>query len=211
MMGKYPVTNREFKEFIRDGGYNNKDFWTPEGWKWRKDKEIFEPGYWHDRKWNDPNFPVVGVSWYEAAAYAGWLSEKTGKNYALPSEARWEKAARGPKGLIYPWGNEFDKNLCNYYECGLYRTSPVGIFPGGESPYGCVDMAGNIWEWCSDWYGPYHAGYQKNPTGPESGPYRVLRGGGWFNYARFMRCSYRNFDGPSDRDFHVGFRLCQDI
>jgi formylglycine-generating enzyme required for sulfatase activity len=210
MMGKYPVTNREFKAFIRDGGYNNKDLWTPEGWKWRDKENIFEPGLWHDRKWNGPNFPVVRVSWYEAAAYAKWLSQKTGKIYVLPTEARWEKAARGDKGLIYPWGNEFDKNLCNYDECGLDRTSPVGIFPGGESPYGCVDMAGNVWEWCSDWYGPYNAGYQKNPTGPGSGTYRVLRGGGWNNYAVDLRCSSRNYGRPSDRYNIVGFRLCQD-
>jgi formylglycine-generating enzyme required for sulfatase activity/predicted MPP superfamily phosphohydrolase/energy-coupling factor transporter ATP-binding protein EcfA2 len=210
MMGKYPVTNREFKAFIRDGGYNNKDLWTPEGWKWRDKENIFEPGLWHDRKWNGPNFPVVRVSWYEAAAYAKWLSQKTGKIYVLPTEARWEKAARGDKGLIYPWGNEFDKNLCNYDECGLDRTSPVGIFPGGESPYGCVDMAGNVWEWCSDWYGPYNAGYQKNPTGPGSGTYRVLRGGGWNNYAVGLRCSFRNSGRPSSRNIIAGFRLCQD-
>jgi formylglycine-generating enzyme required for sulfatase activity len=211
MMGKYPVTNREFKEFIRDGGYNNKDHWTQGGWEWRDKKNISEPGLWHDRKWNGPNFPVVGVGWYEAAAYAKWLSQKTGKNYALPSEARWEKAARGGKGLIYPWGNEFDKNLCNSDECGLNRTSPAGIFAGGESPYGCVDMAGNVWEWCNDWYGRYGDEYQKNPTGPGSGTSRVMRGGSWNYYAGYLRCSFRDYGRPSIRSLIAGFRLCQDI
>jgi formylglycine-generating enzyme required for sulfatase activity/predicted MPP superfamily phosphohydrolase/energy-coupling factor transporter ATP-binding protein EcfA2 len=208
MMGKYPVTNCEFKAFIRDGGYNNKGLWTPEGWKWRDKENIFEPLLWHDRKWNGPNFPVVGVSWYEAAAYAKWLSQKTGENYTLPTEAQWEKSARGAKGLIYPWGNKYDINLCNSDECGLNRTSPVGIFPGGESPYGCADMAGNVWEWCNDWYGPYNAGYQKNPTGP-GGTYRVVRGGGWSLGAGGLRCSYRG-GRPSFRGGYVGFRLCQD-
>jgi formylglycine-generating enzyme required for sulfatase activity len=213
MMGKYPVTNQEFKAFIRDGGYNNQDLWTPEGWKWREEEEIAEPGYWHDRKWNGPNFPVVGVSWYEADAYAGWLSRKTGENYALPTEAQWEKAVRGTKGLIYPWGNEFDKNLCNSDECGLNRTSPVGIFPGGESPYGCVDMAGNVWEWCGDWYDRdyYKSCPKKNPQGPSTGSGRVLRGGSWGGSAWDCRAAYRRFRHPASRGADFGFRLARSL
>jgi formylglycine-generating enzyme required for sulfatase activity/predicted MPP superfamily phosphohydrolase len=211
MVAKYTVTNREFKEFVRDGGYNNKDYWTPEGWQWQKDGEIIEPEYWHDRKWNGPNFPVVGVSWYEAAAYAGWLSQKTGEKYILPTEAQWEKAARGTKGLIYPWGNEFDKNLCNYDECGLGRTSPVGIFPGGESPYGCVDMAGNVWEWCGDWYDSYYSKScpKENPQGPSTGSRRVLRGGGWGHDAWGCRAASRGCRRPAARGAGIGFRLAR--
>ncbi len=211
MMGKYPVTNQEFKAFIRDGGYNNQDLWTPEGWQWREDEGIAEPGYWHDRKWNGLNFPVVGVSWYEAAAYARWLSKKTGENYALPTEAQWEKAARGTKGLIYPWGNDFNKNLCNYDECGLDRTSPVGIFPGGESPYGCVDMAGNVWEWCGDWYDSdyYKSCPKKNPQAPSAGSNRVLRGGGWGGNAWNCRAAFRDAGHPAIRFAYVGFRLAR--
>jgi formylglycine-generating enzyme required for sulfatase activity len=106
MMGKYPVTNEEFKAFIDEGGYNNEEYWTKEGWKWKEKEKISEPLYWHEGKWNRPNFPVVGVSWYEAAAYANWLSKKTGRTYRLPTEAEWEKAARGTDGREYPWGNE---------------------------------------------------------------------------------------------------------
>ena len=208
-IGKYPVTNREYKEFIVDGGYKNEEFWTPRGWEWVKEEKILEPEYWHDRRWNGVNFPVVGVSWYEANAYAQWLSRKTGKKYRLPSEAEWEKAARGPWGLVYPWGNDFDKNRCNSDECGLGRTNPVGIFPGGRSPYGCVDMAGNVWEWCADWYKNdyYKDSPGENPTGPDSGSDRVLRGGSWIYYADNCRASYRLDGAPGDRGNDLGFRL----
>jgi formylglycine-generating enzyme required for sulfatase activity/predicted MPP superfamily phosphohydrolase/energy-coupling factor transporter ATP-binding protein EcfA2 len=209
MMGKYPVTNEEFKSFILDGGYENKDLWTPEGWRWRKDKEIVEPDNWHDRKWNGPNFPVVGVSWYEADAYAKWLSDKTGDNYALPTEAQWEKAARGTNGLVYPWGNKFDNNLCNSREGGLHRTSSVGIFTGSESPYGCMDMAGNVWEWCGDWYDRDYYKWcpKKNPQGPSTGLGRVLRGGSWGGSAQNCRAAYRNYPHPALRNAYFGFRL----
>ncbi|UCH97376.1 MAG: SUMF1/EgtB/PvdO family nonheme iron enzyme, partial [Candidatus Aminicenantes bacterium] len=140
MMGKYPVTNEEFKTFIEDGGYQKEEFWSREGWDWRGRENISEPGYWHDRKWNSPNFPVVGVSWYESYAYASWLSQKTGDRFVLPTEAQWEKAARGTDGREYPWGNEFNENYCNSRACGLGRTSPVGIFIKDKSPYGCMDM-----------------------------------------------------------------------
>ncbi len=212
MIGKYPVTNQEFKSFIDDGGYHKEEFWTPEGWQRRVKEEIYEPLFWHDREWNGPNFPVVGISWFEAEAYANWLSQKTGKRFHLPTEAEWEKAARGTDGRVYPWGNTFDKNLCNSWECGLHRTSPVGMFPEGESCYGCFDMAGNVWEWCADWFGSdyYEVSPDKNPVGPESGTGRVLRGGGWGDDAEGVRCADRYGGDPSGRVGGVGFRLCQD-
>ncbi|MCP5106847.1 MAG: SUMF1/EgtB/PvdO family nonheme iron enzyme, partial [bacterium] len=210
-IGTYPVTNLEYKVFIENKGYETEDFWTPEGWEWRKEENILEPKHWHDRKWNGANFPVVGVSWFEAAAYAKWLSQKTGDNYSLPTEAQWEKAARGPDGLNYPWGKNFDKNLCNSSEGGLGRTSPVGIFPGGESPNGCVDMAGNVREWCSDWFGEeyYDESPLKNPKGPTDGSNRVFRGGGWFNDAHYCRAAYRLAGNPGARWIDFGFRLAR--
>jgi formylglycine-generating enzyme required for sulfatase activity len=210
-IGRYPVTNEEYKKFIDDCGYHDKEFWTEEGWEWKEEEKISEPGLWHDRKWNGPNFPVVGVSWYEAGAYAKWLSKKTGEKYRLPTEAEWEKAARGTDGGTYPWGEGIDKNKCNYDETGLNRTSPVGIFPEGTSPYGCFDMAGNVWEWCSDWFDEkyYEKSPDKNPQGPAHGENRVLRGGYWVNDAGHVRAAYRDGFGPSCRWFRAGFRLSQ--
>jgi formylglycine-generating enzyme required for sulfatase activity/predicted MPP superfamily phosphohydrolase/energy-coupling factor transporter ATP-binding protein EcfA2 len=220
MIGKYPVTNEEYKVFICESGYDNKDFWTPEGWEWKEEKKVSEPMFWHDRKWNGPNFPVVGVSWYEACAYAEWLSKKKGVFYTLPTEAQWEKAARGSHGSLYPWGEEFDKNMCNTSESRLNRTNPVGIFPKGKSPYGCFDMSGNVWEWCLDWYHDYYYKESpgKNPQGPKEKPLkkpsRILRGGSWFNEGENRRrCSgvFRDYDEPEDRLNCVGFRLVKRV
>ncbi|NIM97201.1 MAG: SUMF1/EgtB/PvdO family nonheme iron enzyme, partial [Candidatus Aminicenantes bacterium] len=211
MMRKYPVTNQEFKAFIEDGGYDNKELWTPEGWQLRKEENISEPGYWHDRKWNGPNFPVVGVSWYEASAYANWLSRKIGDKYVLPSEAQWEKAARGSGGISYPWGKKWQEDHCNSVECGLRRTSPVGIFPAGTSPYGCMDMAGNVWEWCADWYMKdyYKKSPKSNPQGPSEGSFRVLRGGSWFLTPPSCRAASRYAARPTLRFYVYGFRLAR--
>ena len=209
MIGKYPVTNEEFKEFIEDGGYTDKEYWTDDGWEWRREKEISEPEYWRDGKWNRSNFPVVGVSWYEAAAYANWLSKRTGKNYCLPTEAQWEKAAGGTDNREYPWGTDFDEKLCNSRECRLGRTSPVGIFPNGKSPYGCMDLARNVYEWCSDWFGEdyYKKSPAKNPTGPSNGSYHLMRGGCWGVGASDCRAAYRYYYRPVRRVPFVGFRL----
>jgi formylglycine-generating enzyme required for sulfatase activity len=212
-IGKYPVTNEEFKEFIDDGGYDKEEFWAKEGWQWREENKISEPAYWHDRKWNGSNFPVVGISRFEAEAYANWLSERTGHLYRLPTEAEWEKAARGTNGFKYPWGDEFDKNFCNSNESGLNRTSPVGIFSEGKSPYGCFDMAGNVWEWCSDRYDAnYYANSpDRNPKGPSIGAYWVFRGGGWRHDARGCRSAARYRYNLSNRSSDLGFRILQEL
>src|SRR5262249_56725196 len=103
---------------------------------------------WADPLYNADNQPVVGISWYEAVAYCRWLSAATGREFYLPSEAEWEKAARGLHGLIYPWDNEWRSGRCNSSEASIGRPSPVGSFPAGASPYGALDMAGNVSEWC---------------------------------------------------------------
>ena len=213
MIGKYPVTNKEFKEFVDDGGYDREVFWAIEGWQWREENEISEPIYWHDRKWNGSNFPVVGISWFEAEAYANWLSERTGHQYRLPTEAEWEKAARGTKGFKYPWGEDFDKNSCNSFESGLHRTSPIGIYPKEKSSYDCFDMAGNVSEWCSDWYDIiYYANSpDKNPRGPSDGADRVLRGGGWGSSAKGCRSALRPHNDPRFRYSDLGFRILQEL
>ena len=208
-IGKYPVTNREFKGFVDDGGYKKEEFWTPEGWQWREKEKILEPKYWHDRQWNGPNFPVVGISWFEADAFCKWLSHKTGKQYRLPSEAEWEKAARGKDRRAYPWGNKFGEKKCNSGELGLGRTSPVGIFPEGKSPYECLDMAGNVLEWCLDWFSGsyYEKSPDRNPQGPLEGALRVLRGGSWIYLADYCRSAYRLTLVPAYRDLSFGLRL----
>jgi iron(II)-dependent oxidoreductase len=156
---------------------------------------------------------VVGISWFEAEAYANWLSERAGHLYRLPTEAEWEKAARGTDGFKYPWGEHFNKNLCNSLESGLGRTSPVGIYPKGKSPYGCFDMTGNVWEWCSDWYDDnYYANSpDRNPKGPSSGAIRVIRGGSWRISAGNCRSATRVRRGPRARNGRLGFRLLQEV
>jgi formylglycine-generating enzyme required for sulfatase activity/predicted MPP superfamily phosphohydrolase/energy-coupling factor transporter ATP-binding protein EcfA2 len=208
---KYPVTNQEFKTFLDDGGYNYEEFWLPGGWTWKDKNQILEPRFWRERKWNGANFPVVGINWYEASAYTRWLSKVSGLIYYLPPEAQWEKAARGGSGLIYPWGSKWREGRCNSRQSQLGRSCPVGIFPADKSPYGCMDMAGNVMEWCSDWYRNdyYKVSPKKNPRGPRSGSFRVIRGGNWFYSPGNCRaaCRYRGL--PTFRGSGVGFRLCR--
>jgi formylglycine-generating enzyme required for sulfatase activity/predicted Ser/Thr protein kinase len=213
-MGKYEVTVKQFGLFVKDTGYVTEAessggayAWTGQTWEKNKDINWKNPGF----KQED-NHPVVCVSWNDVSEYCKWLSGKKGVNFKLPTEAQWEKAARGTDGRKYPWGDpEPDETLANF-NFKIEKTTPVDSYPKGASPYGLLDMAGNAWEWCSDWYGSdyYRNAPKENPTGPKSGPYRVLRGGGWGYYAGDLRCSSRFYDRPSYRYYDVGFRLCQD-
>ena len=150
--------------------------------------------------WSKDDHPVVNVSWEDAAAYAQWAGA------ALPTEAQWEKAARGTDARVYPWGNEWDGAKCVN---STQSTKPVGGIPAGASPYGCLDMAGNVWEWCADWYdaGYYKNAPARNPTGPATSTSRVLRGGSWLTpVPDVFRAAYRFWLNPGDRNDYFGFR-----
>lgn len=177
--------------------------------KFCEEKNRFKPD---DKGWGRRNRPVINVSWDNARAFCDWLSEKTGKDIHLPTEAQWEKAARGTDKRKYPWANsEPTCSEANYYGC-FEKTKAVGCHPSGVSPYGVHDMAGNVWEWCSDWYSSrYYANSPRNnPTGPGSGSGRVGRGGGWFSYPWSLRSTARFRFHPTYRSSNLGFRLAQD-
>ncbi len=148
--------------------------------------------------------PVLCVSWNDARAYAQWLSKKTGKRYRLPTEAEWEKAARGTDGRTYPWGDEPDERRAIVGRGMKWAaTEPVGSLPDGASPYGLLDMAGNVWEWTASWYGAY-------PGPATDGTERVLRGGSYASPGlRWARCASRSRSRPSRRQAHIGFRIAR--
>lgn len=190
---RFPVTNAEYKKFI--DATKRK---PPEHWQNGKIPPSKE------------NHPVVYVSWDDAKAYAQWAGKR------LPTEAEWEKAASWDdvkkQKRVYPWGNYFDASRCNSIESGIGDTTPVGKYsPQGDSFYGVADMAGNVWEWCADWYdsGYYKDSPARNPRNDAPGQYRVLRGGSWGYFAGYVRVAYRNSSEPDDRDDNVGFRCAQ--
>ncbi len=210
-IGKTPVTNAQFRPFVEGDGYRNQAYWTQAGWQWREQEQIIKPGYWDDAKWNGAASPVVMVSWFEAVAYCRWLSAQTGHPFRLPSEAEWEKAARGPDGHIWPWGNTWEAGRCNSKEAGIGQTTPVGQFPGGASPYGALDMAGNVWEWCATVYGkgyPYALEDEWADAYLEPDAGRRLRGGSWYNQQKHVRGAYRYVSFNSRyRDGNFGLRV----
>jgi len=226
LISRYPVTNAQFAAFIGAGGYRNRRYWTKAGWEWREQEGRTGPD---DRgePFNLPNHPVVGVTWYEGVAFCRWLLEQVAnrewrvwrngqlevrrvkpQNIAvrLPSEAEWEKAARGVKGQRYPWGDDPDPNRANYDKARIRTTSAVGCFPGGVSPYGVEDLSGNVWEWCqTKWEGSYK-GY-RGDNDLKGSARRVLRGGGFRSEGRGVRCAFRLRNNPLGRNRDLGFRL----
>lgn len=232
-IGKYPVTNGWFREFVAAGGYENTDLWTPEGRKWLAHTKAKAPAGWHDRKWNNPSAPVVGVCWWEAAAFLEWLtrSRDDGWRYGLPSEIQWEAAAAGKEGKgKYPWRGDWAEDHCNSSEGGLGKTSVVGVFPKGDTPERVVDLSGNVWEWLETDYHSremksdypfdeevqalYDAGeylkavgkYEKN-----NGINPMLRGGGWSLTRSLVARASRSRNYPDQRDDYMGFRAARTL
>jgi iron(II)-dependent oxidoreductase len=224
-IGKYETTNGEWKKFRDDPGYDDPKFWPDE----RVAPKNQVP-YWSDARnhggataGSDP-YPVLGVNWDSATAYCNWLSAKTGKKYRLPTEAEWEKAARGTDQRRYPWGNEIDHSFANFAGASNFDTgSLVGYYDGGKhgdlqthsnaSPYGAFDMAGNVMEWRQDWYSRnyYSVSPRRNPKGPDSGAYRVVRGGSFFMDSLDLRTYARSAAWPSFQGHRmIGFRAARE-
>lgn len=203
-IAKYPVTNAQFVKFIEVGGYNTERWWTKDGWQKRQKENWAEPRYWGDSKWNGAEQPVVGVSWYESVAFCLWMSEATGEKIMLPTEDQWQYAAQGDDGRTYPWGNDWDATRCQNGAGGNAKsTSPVTQYEGkGDSPFGVVDMAGNVWEWCLTDYDA------KTNNINSSANSRVLRGGSWLNSDSVDgHCGNRYFRFPHYWYYDFGFRL----
>ena len=224
-IGRVEMSNGEWRRFRDDPGYDNPRYW-PDGRAVPKD----QVPYWmqvnnHGGGTPDSDaYPVLGVNWDSATAYAAWLSEKTGHTYRLPTEAEWEKAARGTDQRRYPWGNTITRAHANYVGAQPYDTGrPVGFFDGtrqgdlqtisNASPYGALDMAGNVMEWVQDWYDRdyYSRSPRDNPKGPETGSYRVVRGGTFFVEAFDLRSYARSAASPSFQAHRmIGFRLVRE-
>jgi formylglycine-generating enzyme required for sulfatase activity len=190
-ISRYPVTNAEYKGFVDATKHR-----APEHWK----NGAIPP---HKEK-----HPVVCVNWEDTVVYCEWAGMR------LPTEAEWEKAASWDETknakYKYPWSDTFDASKCNSSESQIGDTTSVGMYsPQGDSSYGATDMAGDVWEWCADWYAEdyYKNSPAQNPVGPDSGEYRVLRGGAWYNESNYVRAASRGRYYPRNQNYDVGFRV----
>ncbi len=206
-ISRYPVTVAQYRAFVGAGGYRKRRYWTDAGWAWREREGITGPEE-YDEPFGLANHPVVGVSWYEAVAYCRWLRDVLGYEVRLPTEAEWERAARGTDGRIWPWEDEAPTDEhCNFGR-KVGATTPVGVYPKGASPYGVLDMAGNVWEWCSTKWLDNYGGYEEKVDDDLEGDApRVVRGGSWGYSHRNVRCAFRHGNFPYSRDYYYGFRV----
>jgi serine/threonine-protein kinase len=174
---RVPVTNADYKRYLDSLSDLERPAREPDEWR----GGTFPQG--------KADHPVTGINSEDAMAYAAWASKR------LPTEQEWEKAARGTDGRTYPWGEGLDPKRCNVSESGIADTTPVGSFPQGASPYGCLDMAGNVWEWCETWY--------------QEGVYRIIRGGSHDESGEVAYCARRKSFMPDLRNYDIGFRCAK--
>jgi len=216
------VTQSEFAAFVDDGAYNRSDLWAEDGWRWRMEEAVEQPVYWkrgEDGAWMrrvfdrwvplEPHLPVLHVNWFEARAYCRWAGRR------LPTEAEWELAAssdpRTGRKRRFPWGDAGPGPEHANLDWRSTGAIDVGALPAGDSPCGCRQMIGNVWEWTSSAFVPY-PGFEIDPYKEYSAPWfydhKVLRGGCWTTRAHLIRNTWRNFYKPNRRDVWAGFRTC---
>jgi formylglycine-generating enzyme required for sulfatase activity len=266
-IGRFPVTNAEWRCFMDADGYDDEQWWetaaakawrrgetaaegqktawrdqrrvlienpgrirelvaedrltskNAEEWEWllaRSDSELEDwlterhpggretvPGQWNDPSFNHPSHPVVGICWHEARAYCAWLSANSGRSYRLPTEAEWEATAAGRSRRVFAWGNDFFPENCNTFESHIRRTTPIGVFPSGDSPDCVADLTGQVYGWTASLF----QAYPYRAADAEDDRRRVVRGGSWFDDRRLARCAYRHYYDPGFRYNDLGFRL----
>ncbi len=218
-VARAPVTQAEFAAFVEEDGYARHELWSAAGWDWREEAGALHPVYWKREgpgrwlrrdfdRWLplEPHRPVLHVSWYEAEAYCRWAGRR------LPTEAEWEAAASGlAEKRRFPWGDTPPSTERANLDGAALGCGDVAACPAGESPYGCRQMIGNVWEWTADDFLPYpgfEAGPYREYSEPWFGDHKVLRGGCWVTRGRLLRNTWRNFYKPDRRDVWAGFRTC---
>jgi formylglycine-generating enzyme len=203
-MSKYEVTVAEYLQFCQATQLNWPE-WLEIGSRYHvetgSDKHYSDKGY---QRTGSEKLPIVGVSWDNAVAYCKWLSTVTGKTYRLPTESEWEYAARGGESYKYAGSNAVQNTA--WYD-GNSHSKPHPVGQKQANGFGLYDMAGNVWEWCSDYYGDYNRASQLNPIGASSGTSCVYRGGSWFGIAQYCRVSSRGSNTPAYRFNTLGFRV----
>ena len=225
-IAKYPITNAQFAKFVEAGGYDERKWWTEQGWKHREDNLHYDwkssewkpsgqpwtqPYFWQNPKWNNSKQPVIGVSWFEAIAFCLWLSTVTNESIILPTETQWQYAAQSDDARKFPWGNHWDwddvrANNSLDISAPSFVTTPVDKYESkSDSPFGVVDMIGNVWEWCLTDFADKSNDINSVSTS------RILKGGAWYDTELLdFRCDLNKAIPPHFRhDNGIGFRIAR--